>query len=406
MVEKIQPKYTEKPQLQSGSINKPNDKGSNVVLIGAKKPLGVRENFQKNPVVDFSKSLDEKTKKTINDELKRQYLALQKDLDKTKKENGFIGKSWDWIKNTTGLGQGSDKTQKDLDALKKQLDELEKHPENLGKAYKNITGKDLNAKELEKFKKGEITLKAKETVDSYKEGQKASVDVVADLVSGVVSFGAYTVAAAGLVAAPFTGGSSLLITAGAIAVAAGAGAAIKMGIKYADATSGGREYDSAGYDAVTGGVNGLLAPITAGIGGAVGKTVATRLGVQVVKEGAEVVAEQGVKEVAVQTVQTGGKSLMEFGKKYTGGNLFERGLTYTAESATIGATSGAPDAYVRNGLTTGHWFDENAAEATGQGLMSGALTGPLMDVGFRVAGKFVQPLIKFGDKITSAYSKA
>lgn len=181
MVEKIQPKYTEKPKLQSGLSNKPDGNSSHVTVIGAKKPLGVSENFQKNPVVDFSKSLDEKTKKTINDGLKRQCLALQKDLDKTKKENGFIGKSWDWFKNTTGLGQGSDKTQKDVNALKKQLDELEKHPENLGKAYRDITGKDLNAKELEKFKKGETTLKAKETVNSYKEGQKASVDVVADL---------------------------------------------------------------------------------------------------------------------------------------------------------------------------------------------------------------------------------
>ena len=135
MVEKIQPNYTEKPKLQSGSTNKPDDNGSNVVLIGTTKPLGVREDFQKNPVVDFSKSLDTKTKKAITGELRRQYLALQKNLDKTKKENGFIGKSWDWFKNITDLGQGSDKTQKDLDSLKKELDELEKHPENLGKAW-------------------------------------------------------------------------------------------------------------------------------------------------------------------------------------------------------------------------------------------------------------------------------
>ena len=385
MVERIPSTYTEKPTPRGGLIASPDS--SHVTVMGSTKPLGVRENFQKNPVVDFSKSLDTKTKKAITGELRRQYLALQQDLNKTKKENGFIGKSWDWIKNTTGWGQGSDKTQKDLDALKGQINELEKHPENLGKAYKNITGKDLNAKELERFKKGEIALKAKETVDSYKEGQKASVETVADLTAGIVSFGAYTVAALGLAAAPFTGGASLVITAGAVAVATGAGAAIKMGIKYADTTSGGREYDSAGYDAITGGVNGLLAPITAGIGGAVSKTLAARFGLQVVKEGAEVVAEQGVKEVAVQTVKTGGKSLIEFGNKYTGGNLFTRGLTYTAESVTIGATSGAPDAYVRNGLTTGHWFDENAAVATGQGLMSGALTGLLMDGGFRVAGK-------------------
>ena len=36
----------------------------------------------------------------------------QAELNKTKKQQGFIGKSWDWFKNKTGIGDGSDKAQK------------------------------------------------------------------------------------------------------------------------------------------------------------------------------------------------------------------------------------------------------------------------------------------------------
>ena len=37
---------------------------------------------------------------------------LKKDIEKTKSEQGFIGKLWDGFKNLTGIGAGSNKAEK------------------------------------------------------------------------------------------------------------------------------------------------------------------------------------------------------------------------------------------------------------------------------------------------------
>lgn len=88
------------------------------------------------------------------------------------------------------------------------------------------------------------------------------VDVVADTVSGIVAIPVYGAAVA---AAPFTGGASIAI---GIAVAGATGALLKVGIKAADAASGGRQYtlNDVGRDAATGAFSGVLAPVTGGMG--------------------------------------------------------------------------------------------------------------------------------------------
>ena len=58
----------------------------------------------------------------------------------------------------------------------------------------------------------------------------------------------------------------------------------KSGIKYADTIGTNRKYTlkNLGHDCATGAFSGALAPITGGLGGAVGKTVATKFGIQAV----------------------------------------------------------------------------------------------------------------------------
>ena len=79
----------------------------------------------------------------------------EKALNKAKKEQGWIGKGWDWIKNTTGIGDGSNKAQQQINAEKKLLNQI-KTGKISKKDFKEVTGQDYTKENLAKFKKGEL----------------------------------------------------------------------------------------------------------------------------------------------------------------------------------------------------------------------------------------------------------
>lgn len=236
----------------------------------------------------------------------------EKRLKKTKKEQGFIGKGWDWLKNKTGIGDSSDKAQMQINAERDMLKQLRQPNAKIDqKQFEKITGQKYTKANLEKFKKGEFS-QASQKVAGYQEGQEMAVDVVTDVAAGAASFTIYTLSIA---AAPFTGGGSIALGG---ALAAGTGALVKTSVKYADAVSGGRKYtlNDAKKDASTGAVSGLLAPITAGAGGAIGKTVATKLGLQTIKTVGKEIGEDVVENSFKQTLKT---SMMSPGAfKYVG----------------------------------------------------------------------------------------
>ena len=74
----------------------------------------------------------------------------ERKLNEVKDNNGVIAKGWDWIKNKTGIGAGSDKIQKQIDELREEIAGLKEHPEKLAEVYKDITGNELNEEELMK----------------------------------------------------------------------------------------------------------------------------------------------------------------------------------------------------------------------------------------------------------------
>ena len=234
------------------------------------------------------------TVKKAKDPLMAKIDQQQSRLNKTKNEQGFLGKSWDWFKNKTGIGDGSNKAQTQLDAERKLVQQIQKGKISK-KDFQEVTGLEYSKENLEKFKRGELSL-ATAKIDGYKEGQEMASDVAGDMISGIAAVGIYTAAVA---AAPFTGGASIAV---GIAAATASGALIKAGVKALDTIGTDRKYTlkDFGHDALTGGFSGLLAPITGGMGGAVGKTVATKLGIQAVKlvgkEVAETVVETGVKQ--------------------------------------------------------------------------------------------------------------
>lgn len=352
----IKPEYFKKVE---GKISISNDGATYCVTKNGKKSKPLKA---KSPSLG---QLDQNIAKLNNQEKK---------LNKIKKEQGFIGKGWNWFKNKTGIGDSSNKAQMQINAERDMLKQLRQPNAKIDqKQFEKITGQKYTKANLEKFKKGEFS-QASQKVAGYQEGQEMAVDVVADVAAGAASFTIYTLSIA---AAPFTGGGSIALGG---ALAAGTGALVKTSVKYADAVSGGRKYtlNDAKKDASTGAVSGLLAPITAGAGGAIGKTVATKLGLQTIKTVGKEIGEDVVENSFKQTLKT---SLMSPGAfKYVGEGTGKKILAYSSEVVTDGALNGGIDNGFRTAINGGNLSD--ILKASGEG----ALFAPLVGLGMKGTG--------------------
>ena len=168
----------------------------------------------------LANSLDNETQSAIVEELENQLSEIEADFKSAKDSNGWISGTWNTIKNATGIGASSNKTQAEINSIKEELEALKNGETDLASAYKNITGKDFSQSELESLANGETNLSetssAGQSIEKYKEGQKMVVDTVADVTSGIVAVGAAALA-------PVTGGASLLVAGGVGAAGARSG---------------------------------------------------------------------------------------------------------------------------------------------------------------------------------------
>lgn len=237
---------------------------------------------------------------------------------------------------------------------------------------------------MEKLKSGEIKLKSEAALDNYVEGQEMSVDIGADIISGIAALGIYTLAVA---AAPFTGGASIAV---GIAAAAASGAAIKAGMKGLDAAIGGREYNSFGKDLATGAFSGILAPITGGLGGAVGKTAAKTMGLQAARQVGKEVAAEGAKKGLTQGLKTALTN--PTGYVYSGGTKLARGTAYAAEMAADGALGGGVDNAFRTAIDGGSV--EEILNAGLSGAAGGLVLAPVVGGGIKYTGSKIGKLHK------------
>lgn len=269
---------------------------------------------------------------------------LKNRLSSVKKEQGLIGKAWDGIKNLVGLGAGSNKAEK----------------------------------AIEQYENGEISYEeAQAAITKYEDGQNMSVDVVGDIISGIVSVGAVAFA-------PFTGGASLL-------VGAAAGAVTKVAVKGADSLIGGRDYNlkDFGYDIITGSINGLMAPVTNAIGGVVGTGVAKACGLNVAKtatkEAAEGAATAGAKGFLTKLLANqGAEYVAKEGAEAGVKTVLAKVAAYGTDMAIDGALSGATDGFARS-IADGDF--ENMGKNIKEGFVGGLIASPVIGGGFKVAGK-------------------
>lgn len=315
--------------------------------------------------------------------LEEQYEEIEQEFETAKNSNGWISGAWNAIKNFTGIGASSNKTQKELDNMKKQLDELKKNPEKLSEVYKNITGKELTSEELTKFVTGETSLmdssKAGESVNKYSEGQKMSTDIVADIVSGIVSVGAVAIGSAvGICAAPFTAGASLGLVAAGIGIGAAAGATVKVALKGSDCIGNEKKYElkDLGYDLVTGSINGAMGPVSNALGGAAGTTAMKAMGMEALEttvKGAAAAAGKEVVEEAAEAVV-----------KNTAKTTLKKVVATGADLVVDGAFSGATDGFAR---ALGEGRIEDIPQDMLAGAAGGAIASPIIGGGFKIAGK-------------------
>lgn len=395
--DKSKQKEIEDLEAQLNSLKKNPEDISGVYknIMGADLDKKAVSSLQESNAITKNLSTDQN--KQIQDLLNKQCEELEAEFNDTKSQNGWISGTWNSFKNWAGVGESSNKTQTQIDNMKKELDDLKNHPENLAQAYKNITGRDLNNEELTKLANGELSLKdvskASEAVTKYAAGQKMATDVFADIVTGIVAVGAIALA-------PFTGGASLLL-------AAGVGAAIKVGLKASDCIGTTKSYtlSDLGYDAITGSINGLMAPISGGLGGCVGTGIAKSLGLEAVEataktammQTAKTAGKEVVEETIEQTAKQTGKTLltkvlakqgMEYvakeGAETTAKTLFAKGASYGAEMAVDGSLSGATDGLARD---LGQGKIEDIPRDMLNGAVNGLIAAPVIGSGFRFANK-------------------
>ena len=210
-----------------------------------------------------------------------------------------------------------------------------------------------------------------------------ATDMVGDIVSGVAAFTIYTAAIA---ATPLTGGTSLALGFG---LATASGAAIKVGVKALDTVGTDKKYtwNDCKHDAATGAFSGGLSVFTAGLGGAVGKTVATKFGVQAIKTVGKEVAEEAAKGGVKSTLKAALAN--PAGYEYVGGTFAKRTASMAAEMATDGALGGAMDGGFRAGLDS-DWDTEAMLDGAVEGGVGGALFAPVIGGGMKALGKGAQ----------------
>lgn len=163
---------------------------------------------------------------------------IEEKFNKVVSQQGLVGKCCDFVKNKFHLKYGSD---------------------------------DVSEK-IKLYNQGQISKEeAQKALSGYINGHKKVLDFFADWGSTAIGAGAFALATTFL---PVT------LPAG-LAIAALTGGAFKCCAKLIDASTGDRPYKTAGYDFITGAINGVLSPIVNGIGNIATKHGAKLLGVNV-----------------------------------------------------------------------------------------------------------------------------
>ena len=341
---------------------------------------------------------NEEQKIQILEKLKSKIEGMDELTAQAEDNNSVVGHVWSWMKNNIPLlDKITDSSNEVRVQSKKELEIL--NSKDIKTAFEEITGVEFNQENVNKFldsNNDEIKTKSEQALEEYKIGQNDSADFASDMLSGMGSMVIYSGAIAAVVAA----GAPFALAAGvALGCAALLGAGLKVGLKAADSALGGKKYEFSGKDVLVGGLNGVLAPLTAGFGGRIATSAVTKLGGTVVKEGAELVAAN----VATNAAKTGFKQFTKEALMNPMGNFYHGKLTtrligYGTELGFDGGVSGAVDAAARTAYDGGSASD--IASSVISGGIGGAIGGITLGGIFKYTGnKAHQKGVEIGNNV-------
>ncbi len=226
---------------------------------------------------------------------------LQQELDSIQDNNGVILNGWNSLKEKIGIGSSA-----------------------------------LNCEDaIEKYKNGEISYEEALTeIEEYGANQGKSLDLFANIATGVSAILAGTAAAAAVIA---SGGTAAPIVIAALA-GAGAGAVTKSGVKFADRATNEVENDALdakqiAQDAISGAITGAISGATMGNGTTAG-TVA-----------------QSVKASAAKGIKTGiVTGSISGASNYTLDCAFDEDKDFDVSELALNTASGAVTGGVVGGI--------------------------------------------------------
>lgn len=307
---------------------------------------------------NFVSLLDDGTKDALVSVLENIVLTQEQSLNTAKENNGIIAKGWDWFKNKTGLGQGSDKVQNEITDLKQQVASLKNNPDKLQEVYKTVTGNDLTLEEFQKLCTGETDFSNSKVINSvskYQQGQKQVVNTISTVGSAITVVGLVT---AGVVAAPFTGGASLGASFAALGTLTAAGTAAYMLPQAIDGFSEKDGYSAkeAAQDIASGVINSALTATGIGVGKSLGAGLAAKATTQAGKTAAALAAGEATS-VIMGDGMAAGEYLSEVAfnddVQFSAKDFGKTMASATAASLAAGATAFGTTSALRPILTSG-----------------------------------------------------
>ena len=285
-------------------------------------------------------TIKETAQKEIETAQKNQDAAVSSAMVNQDEEGNLTPKSNEELNNTIKTAQ--------VDNLKAQYSQVQKEQGFLGKAWnglKNLFGTKYSSKNVEKtieqVEKGEISAdEAQKMISEYQQRQKSGANTLASVATAFAIVGSIALA-------PFSGGASL-------ALGAAVGAGTRVGLKTLDRASNnikGDEIDKKemAKDAIVGGVEGLVTVATMGLGSAAVQT-SKETGKVLVKETVKTGIKQGAKAGAIDGGSTNAATYMADvavgDEEFSAAEL----LSTTTQGAAIGGTIGGVTGGVSSGV--------------------------------------------------------
>lgn len=310
-----------------------------------------------NEIITAS-SLDSDTTEALIGILENIVNTYGESFEETRENNGIIAKAWDWVKNTTGIGAGSNKIESEIETLRNQVAALKEDSSNLAEIYKSVTGNDLTIEELTALSTGEVDFSDSEIINSvskYQQGQKQSVNIISSIGSALTVTG---LIAAGVVAAPFTGGMSLGASLAAIGTLTAAGTAAYMIPQAADGMTEKDGYSAKeiAEDLANGVMSSAFTATGIGAGKAIGSSLASKAATQLGKTAAGLAASEATSVIIGDGIAVGNyltEAAINDDVDFSWEDLGKTAATATAGSLAAGAAAFGTSSVLRPILTSG-----------------------------------------------------